>query len=384
VEGVKKDGLQKYRVRINYTSSTGKSASLTRVAYGKEAASDLEARLTTEYKGGNSKAPAKKMKVQTLYDTYMEAKRDDVKVSTFEKCQWTLERYVLPTFRDVRIDRLNTENLLQWKLSINAIKTEKQTQLSLSSRQHIYNDFNTMLNFAVMMEYLPRNPLKLLGNFVDVSTVRKEMDYYTSQEFKQFMRAAKKFAQDKESNSGNLSEWDYFIFFAIAFHTGLRKGEIHALKWSDLEGKFLFVRRSIMQVKIGADRETPPKNKSSYRRLEMPLPLIKVLEEHKKRQQKHLKNFTDDYRVCGGEACLRDSSIYNRNELYAATAGIKRIRVHDFRHSHVSVLANNRINIQEIARRLGHAKIEITWNRYSHLYPQEEERAVDILNDIVI
>jgi len=47
------------------------------------------------------------------------------------------------------------------------------------------------------------------------------------------------------------------------------------------------------------------------------------------------------------------------------------------------LLANEGINIQEIARRLGHAKIEITWNTYSHLYPREEERAVNVLNKIV-
>ena len=63
-------------------------------------------------------------------------------------------------------------------------------------------------------------------------------------------------------------------------------------------------------------------------------------------------------------------------------SGLKVIRIHDFRHSHVSVLANEGINIQEIARRLGHARIEMTWNTYSHLYTREEERAVDVLDRI--
>ena len=63
--------------------------------------------------------------------------------------------------------------------------------------------------------------------------------------------------------------------------------------------------------------------------------------------------------------------------------GLPTIRVHDFRHTHASILVNEGINIQEIARRLGHAKIEMTWNTYAHLYPREEERAVSILNKIV-
>jgi len=58
------------------------------------------------------------------------------------------------------------------------------------------------------------------------------------------------------------------------------------------------------------------------------------------------------------------------------------ISIHSYRHSHASLLANEGINIQEIARRLGHARVEMTWNTYSHLYPREEERAVEILNRI--
>ena len=113
----------------------------------------------------------------------------------------------------------------------------------------------------------------------------------------------------------------------------------------------------------------------------MPLPLVNILSEHKTRQEQ-LDYFTDDYRICGATRSLRDTSIQRKNIEYATKAGLNTIRIHDFRHSHVSVLANEGINIQEIARRLGHSRIEMTWNTYSHLYPREEERAVDILNKI--
>jgi len=154
------------------------------------------------------------------------------------------------------------------------------------------------------------------------------------------------------------------------------------LKWSDINGSYLSVKRSITQRLRGDDRETPPKNKSSVRTLQIPLPLIRILAEHKERQRE-LGRFNEDSRICGGERSLRDTTIQRRNELYARLSGLKVIRVHDFRHSHVSALANEGINIQEIAPRLGHSRIEITWNTYSHLYPREEERAVDILNKIV-
>ena len=106
-----------------------------------------------------------------------------------------------------------------------------------------------------------------------------------------------------------------------------------------------------------------------------------MIDEHLKRY-KAISGFNDDWRICGGQECIRDSTIDKRNELYAENAGLKKIRIHDFRHSHASFLANNGINIQEIARRLGHSKVDITWNTYSHLYPKEEERAVTVLNSI--
>ncbi len=162
----------------------------------------------------------------------------------------------------------------------------------------------------------------------------------------------------------------------------MRKGEIFALKWSDITDNYLSVTRSITQKLIGDDRETPPKNKSSIRTLQMPKPLIDILIEHKERY-KNYPGFTDDFRICGGIKPIRDSSVSKANENIAKAARLKKIRIRDFRHSHVSLLANEGINIQEIARRPGHANIETTWNTYSHLYPREEERAIEILNKIV-
>jgi len=245
-------------------------------------------------------------------------------------------------------------------------------------KQNIYRDFSAMLNYAVRMEYISKNPLRNIGNFKDVSFTNKtnNLQYYTPDEFKVYIKTAKEMCK-------TLSDWCYFTFFVMAYYTGMRKGEINALKWSDIEGDIIHVRRSIAQKLKGQNFiETPPKNKSSIRDIQAPEPLLKVLVEHKNRQSK-MEGFSHDFRVCGGISPLCDSSIDNRNRAIAKQAGLHRIRIHDFRHSHASLLANEGINIQEIARRLGHSKIEITWNIYSHLYPREEERAVNVLNKVL-
>ena len=273
---------------------------------------------------------------------------------------------------DVRLDRLTQPVLAGWKNDIAASK------LSIRTKQNAYATFSALLNYAVKMEYIPKNPLTVLGNFKDAETVDKpeeKLQYYTSEQFQKFIAMAKEKAV-------TVTDWGYYVFFCVAFYIGARKGEINALKWSDIDGNTMHIRRSIAQKLKGGDVEGPPKNKSSYRDLQIPEPLMAVLAEHKARQKKASQLFSEDYRICGGERPLRDTSIENKNKAFSSSAGLPHIRIHDFRHTHASLLVNEGINIQEIARRLGHSDVQMTWNTYSHLYPREEERAVEILNKI--
>lgn len=366
----KKDGRQQYRVRINYIDTNGKAKQLDRIAYGMAEAKELEARLQQERKDFQNVC---RITVKELFEEYIARKKNEVRTTTWDKSRRTLKISVLDTLGDVRIDKLNSAILMKWKDEIS------NRNLSITTKKGFYKEFHTMLNYAVKMEYLPKNPLNTVGNFKDVYFKKPQdsLHYYTSDQFKAYISAAKE-------RSVTLTDWGYYVFFCIAFYTGMRKGEINALKWSDIDGNILHVRRSVSQkIKGKTILETPPKNPSSYRDLQIPAPLQNILSEHKKRQQAD-HNFTEDYRVCGGIECLGDTSIENRNIQFAQSAGLPHIRIHDFRHSHVSLLVNEGINIQEIARRLGHSDIKMTWNTYSHLYPREEERAVSVLDKIII
>jgi len=363
----KKEGLQKYRVRVNYIDSMGTAKQIDRVAYGLDAAKDLERQLNYSLK---NEGVNKKMSLRTLYEEYIKAKSHEVRETSIEKYKQRLEDHVLPSLGNVAINKFTRPLLQQWKNEM------EEKNLSLKMKQNVYSELRALFNYAVKMDYLSKNPLISLGNFKDANESRKEINYYTPEEFIKFIEAARTCAKEK-----GISEWDYYVFFNIAFYTGLRKGEIYALTWNDIHKDYLEVKRSITQKLKGEDRETPPKNKSSYRTLQLPEPLIQILAEHKKRC-KSITGFQNTDKVCGGKRCIRDTSLQNKNKQYAEMAGVKTIRIHDYRHSHASLLANEGINIQEIARRLGHAKIEMTWNTYSHLYPREEERAVQILNKI--
>ena len=374
-----KNGKQKYRVRINYTDNFGKNRQIDRVAYGNAEAKELERQLEYEIK---KQKPTARMTVRDLFDEYIKAIKSEIRETTYVSHKKVLETYIIELLGNVSLEKLTAPVLQNWKNQIEEMEVVKHntsaSKLAYRTKKNIYSVFRAMLNWGVKMDYMTQNNLSKVGNFKDTSIIKSEMDYYTAEEYKLFSSIAK----NEAKKGGCVADWDYYVFFSIAFYTGLRKGEIHALKWSDINGNILSVSRSISQKLKGGDRETPPKNKSSIRTLQIPSPLALILAEHLNRYKTD-KNFTEEYRICGGTRSLRDTSIENANIKFAKLAGIKKIRIHDFRHSHASVLVNEGINIQEIARRLGHANIEMTWNTYSHLYPREEERAVKILNKIV-
>lgn len=374
----KKDGLQKYRVRINYTDQQGKSRQIDRVAYGSQAAKELERQLVRDLHS----SPSVKKTVESLVEEYVSTKKYEIRGTTLDEINKRINTYILPYISQKQLSRLNVPVLQEWKNKIEEYRHNEEP-LALSTKQGIYSTLRAILNYAVKMEYMAKNPLTVIGNFKDAYEETKEMDFYTPDEFLLFISAAKKAAINAELN-GSFSEWSYFVFFNIAYFTGARKGEIYALKWSDIEDfKYMHIRRSISQKRKGGDTETPPKNRSSVRDIQLPDPLIEVLKEHYARCSR-IDGFTSDWRVCGGPRCIRDTTLSNKNIAYAKAADLKQIRIHDFRHSHASLLANEGINIQEIARRLGHSDIKMTWNTYSHLYPREEERAVNVLNKIKI
>ena len=373
-----KYGKTKYRVRINYVDSFGKNKQIDRVTYGIAEAKELERQLNFEIK---ESSPIKSITVENLFDEYIRVKQHEVRESSLNKTSSILTLHILPFLGSIKLKNINMKVLQAWKndMEEKQISTKSGLKnLGVRTKQNAYGELRALLNYAVKMEYISQNPLLKIGNFKDVNTIKDEMQYYTPDEFKQYINAARFCAEKSPTNA----DWDYYVFFCIAFYMGLRKGEIHALKWHDISGEYLSVKRSITQKLKGEDRETPPKNKSSIRTIQMPKPLIDILGEHKERY-KSLKGFNDDFRVCGGTRPLRDTSVENANIKFAKLASVKKIRIHDFRHSHASLLANNGINIQEIARRLGHANIEMTWNTYAHLYPREEERATQILDKIV-
>ena len=357
-----KDGKAQYRVFVNKTDANGKVKRSTKCVYGLAEAKRLESEMSNDVL-----TTAENITLQQLYDEYIKVKECEVRQSSLQKTKSILSNHILNTeLQHMKLAKINKKVITKWKTEL------WQKDLKTSTKNNAIKELNTLLNYGVKIGYIHVNPLKGIGKFKDAyfEMDQEKMQYYTSEQFQRFIAVAR---GHRENFIGDAC----YIFFLLAFYTGMRKGELNALKWSDIDEDIIHVRRSICQ-KVKGYEETPPKNKASYRSLKIPQ---KILTELKQYRAELIKAYGDiDFRVCGGLKPIADSTLEKRNKQYSEEAGLHHIRIHDFRHSHASLLINSGINIMAISRRLGHSDVKMTWNTYGHLYPQTEDSAINVLN----
>ena len=163
----KKDGLQPYLVRVNYTDIHGNYKCKKKTVYGLEQAKEAEARLKIQVKDTDT-LYSKKLTVKQLYAEYIEAKQYETRLSSLGKTRSILRNHVLNAIPGHYVNKLTTQDLQKWKLDI------EEKGLALITRQNIYGEFRAMLNFAVRMEHIPKNPLLKVGNFRGALKIKKE------------------------------------------------------------------------------------------------------------------------------------------------------------------------------------------------------------------
>ena len=159
------------------------------------------------------------------------------------------------------------------------------------------------------------------------------------------------------------------IFFSLI----LTKAELLALTYEDIdfENRIVSVSKSYQRLD-GKDLITPPKTPKSNRKISIPPFLAEELKEY----CSHL------YGIMANERMFRFTKSYMEHEIVRGIkeTGVKRIRLHDLRHSHASMLVDMGVAPLEIAERLGHEKVETTLNTYSHLYPSTQSKLAGLLD----
>ncbi|MBY0098683.1 MULTISPECIES: tyrosine-type recombinase/integrase [Bacillaceae] len=180
----------------------------------------------------------------------------------------------------------------------------------------------------------------------------------------------------------------HYIMFLLAIYTGMRKGEILGLKWSDIdfEKKVIMVQRSVARISGLGYIFSSPKTKKSIRQVPIPDFFIEELLTHKKTQEEWKKRSGTQYQELDLVISTETGTIQDpRNVLremrkICKNAKVTPIRFHDIRHTHASILIAEGVDIVKVASRLGHTNPKITLEIYAHLMPNEDNDVADIFH----
>ena len=178
-------------------------------------------------------------------------------------------------------------------------------------------------------------------------------------------------------------------FYVLALTTGLRRGELLALRWDDLDlaSRQLDVRRALQRVD-GKLRIIEPKTPTSLRTVVLSKLAVRYLQEHKKRQDAERAARGDAWREHGLVFAstvgtpIEPGNVNRRWDELRSRAGLDRLRLHDLRHGCATFLLAQGVPARAIMEVLGHAEIGVTMNTYAHVLPQLRQEAADAIDEL--
>ena len=290
------------------------------------------------------------MDFEAFTELYANDVKNRLKENTWLTKEHIIRTKILPYFGKMKISGIGTKEIIAWQNELLAYRDEKRNPYSQTYLKTVHNQLSAIFNHAVRYYDLRSNPAAKAGNMG--SEEHKEMLFWTKEEYKRFADEM----MDKPVS---------YYAFQMLYWCGIREGELLALTAADFNKSY--------QRLHGEDVITSPKTKKSNRTIKMPKFLCEEMQEYigmlyglKKKD----RIFT-----------VTKSYLHHEMDRGAKAAGVKRIRIHDLRHSHISLLIDMGFSAVAIADRVGHESIEITY-RYAHLFPSKQTEMADRLDDL--
>lgn len=289
-------------------------------------------------------------------EKYMAHCKARLKPTTYENKCYTIRDKVLPYFKDMKLKDIKASTLRTWQDTL--IMHEKG--YTATYLKTINNQMSAILNFAVNNDYIPSNPMHKCGSMGKKNA--EGLQFWVLDEFKQFIEAVK----DKPMSEA---------IFNLMFYTGIREGELLALTLSDFnfEKNTVDINKSYVRFN-GEDLIQTPKTPKSKRVITLPVQTMEIIKKYAGKLYGYSP--TDRLFTC--------TKSYLSHEMIRGCrlSGVKKIRVHDIRHSHASLLIELGFQPLLVSERLGHENIETTLQTYSHLYPNKQQEVADKLSAI--
>ena len=296
------------------------------------------------------------MTFQNLYEIYMEDMAARLKQSTLLTKKAVLQTHILPFFGSKPINEIKASDVRRWQAKLmSSPNNYSQTYL-----KKINTELNSIINYAKRFYDLNTNPCGKAGTIGKAKA--EEMDYWTYDEYIAFREGVK----DKSLS---------YICFEVLYWTGIREGELLALSPADidLDNKTISINRTYQRIE-GKDVFTSPKTRKSKRKIPIPDFLCQELSDY----------IQSRYMLDADERLFPVTKSYLSHEMIRGckNTGVKKIRIHDIRHSHASLLINQGCDALMLADRLGHEKVSTTLNTYSHLFPHKQQELVHSLESL--
>ena len=297
------------------------------------------------------------MGFSAFVELYLTDIKPQIKLTTYVTKENIINTHILPYFENKSLSDITSVDILQWQNELLMLRDDNGKGYSQTYLRTVQNQLNAIFNHAVRYYDLPKNPCaatKKIGK-----SKAKEMLFWTKEEYWKFAEVVK----DKPAS---------YYAFQILYWTGIRCGELLALTISDfdLQKKTLHIDKNYQVVK-GEEMITTPKTEKSNRIIDLPEFLCNEMEDY----------FSSLYKVDENSRIFTFTKSFLHHEMDrgSAKAGVKRIRLHDLRHSSCALLIELGYSPIQIAERLGHESVTIT-ERYSHLYPSVQKQMADKLN----
>ena len=299
------------------------------------------------------------MKFSDFVEIYRNDKQMRIRESTWESKNNMIDLKILPYFKDRPINAIEPKDIIAWQNEIINLKKPNGEPYSTTYLKSIHSQLSAIFNHAVRYYRLQKNPAEIVGNMGKDS--HKEMLFWTKEEYKKFSFEM----MDKPVS---------FYAFEMLYWCGIREGELLALTPADFnfDKETVTINKSYQRLK-GQDVITSPKTKKSNRTIKMP----KFLCEEMKEYLGMLYGLKKKDRIF----TVTKSYLHHEMDRGAKAAGVKRIRIHDLRHSHISLLIDMGFSAVAIADRVGHESIDITY-QYAHLFPSKQIEMAEKLDDL--
>ena len=299
--------------------------------------------------------PSSEMLFKNAVELYYKYIERELKPTTIENKKYLIETKILPYFGEKKLGAITSDDINAWHDDLKAMNF-KPTYI-----RSIRNQFSSIANWNISKGRLDKNPI-LGADTMGKKQPDEEMKFYTLEEFNLFIASFK-------------DDPTLTIIYKIFFYAGIRLGELLALKPNDFnfEKSKLRIDENLQRVN-GEFVLQKPKTKQSIRTIGIPKQLSEDIKEYLSKLHGIRKNDLIFH--------VSKSHLGNNMKIGAEKAGIKKIRVHDLRHSNASLLLEQGIDHILISKCLGHHSTRQLYETYAHFTEVKNDEVASMLDSL--